>query len=106
MREKRKVERFNLHIETILNFQHEAIVDKKAVLLSRDISCDGVFLETKNPLPIGTRVELNLLLNQPELSDQSIDEKLKIYKSGKVIRSNDQGIAIEFDNHNKVSQLK
>jgi hypothetical protein len=106
MREKRKVERFDLHIDAMLNFQYESRVAKEIKLRSRDISCDGVFLETSNPLPIGTRVELNLLLNQLELSDQSIDEKIKIYKSGKVIRSNDQGIAIEFDNHNKVSQLK
>lgn len=106
MKEKRKVERFNLHIEAMLNFQHEAKKAPKALILSRNISCDGVFLETNNPLPIGTKVDLNLLLNQHELSNQAKDEIIKINTSGKVVRTNEEGMAVEFDKLHKVSQLK
>ena len=106
MREKRKVERFDLHIETILNVQDETITDKPTRLSSRDISCDGVFLETNNPLPIGTNVDLNLLLNQHELVGQSKKKRINISTSGKVVRASEQGMVVEFDKLQKVSQLK
>jgi hypothetical protein len=107
MREKRKVERFDLHIETILNVQNEAIMGKAPVLLTRDISCTGVFLTTSNPLPIDTRVDLDLLLNQNELdSGSSKNKRTNISTSGKVVRTNEQGMAVEFDKLYKVSNLE
>ena len=107
MREKRKVERFNLHIETILNVQNEAIMDKAPILLTRDISCAGVFLTTSNPLPIDTRVDLDFFLNQKKLdSGSSKDKGINISTSGKVIRANELGMAVEFDKLYKVSNLE
>ena len=107
MREKRKVERFNLHIKTILNVQDEAIMDKARILFTRDISCAGVFLTTSNPLPIDTRVDLDFLLNQNELDSGSPkDERININTSGKVVRTNEQGMAVEFDKLYKVSNLR
>jgi hypothetical protein len=107
MREKRKVERFNLHIETILNVQDEAIIDTAPILLTRDISCTGVFLTTSNPLPIDTKVDLDLLLNQNELdSGPPKDKRINISTSGKVVRTNEQGMAVEFDKLYKVSNLE
>jgi len=107
MREKRKVERFNLHIKTILNVQDEAIMDKARILFTRDISCAGVFLTTSNPLPIDTRVDLDLLLNQNKLDSESQkEERINISTSGKVVRTNEQGMAVEFDKLYKVSNLE
>ena len=107
MREKRKVERFDLHIKTILNVQDEAIMDKARILFTRDISCAGVFLTTSNPLPIDTRVDLDLLLNQDELDrGLSQDKKINISTSGKVVRTNEQGMAVKFDKLYKVSSLE
>jgi hypothetical protein len=106
MREKRKVDRFDLHIETILNVQDEAIMDKVPILLTRNISCSGVFLTTSNPLPIDTRVDLDLLLNQNELdSGSSKNKRINISTSGKVVRTNGQGMAVEFDKLYKISKL-
>jgi hypothetical protein len=106
MREKRKVERFNLQIETILNVQNEAIMDKAPILLTRDISCTGVFLTTSNPLPIETRVDLDFLLNQNELeSGSSKDKRINISTSGKVIRTDEQGMAVKFDKLYRISNL-
>lgn len=106
MREKREVERFDLHIETILKVQDEEIMDKPPLLLTQNISCSGVFLTTSNPLPIDTRVDLDFLLNQNEL-DRGLSNKkrINISTSGKVIRTNEQGMAIEFDKLYKVSKL-
>jgi len=103
MREKRKVERFDLKIETVLNVQDEAPKSTQPMLLSRDISCAGEFLDTDNPLPIGTRVELNLLLSQHELVGKAQDEKINIFTSGRVVRTNDHGMAVEFDKLYKIS---
>lgn len=106
MREKRKVDRFDLHIETILNVQDEAIMDKVPILLTRNISCSGVFLTTSSPLPIDTRVDLDLLLNQNELDSGSLKNKrINISTSGKVVRTNGQGMAVEFDKLYKISKL-
>jgi hypothetical protein len=106
MREKRKVERFDLHIDAMLNFQYESRVAKEIKLRSRDISCDGVFLETTNPLPIGTKVDLNLLVSHQEINSHLKNEKTNISTSGKVVRANEEGMVIEFDKTHKVSQLK
>ena len=106
MREKRKVERFDLQIETMLNVLDESIMDKTLILLSRDISCNGVYLTTENTLPIDTRLDLNVLLNQYELSSQSDERRINISASGKVVRINEQGMAVEFDKLFNVSHLK
>ena len=107
MREKRKVERFNLHIEAILNVENEAIMDKAPILLTRDISSAGVFLTTSNPLPIDTRVDLERWLNHKEVVIGSPkDERSNISTSGKVVRTNEQGMAVEFDKLYKVSNLE
>ena len=106
IREKRKVERFDLQVETIVNVHNDAKVDIHPMLLSRDISCAGVFLDTKNPLPIGTEVDLDLLLSQHELGNQSKDERINISTSGKVVRTNEQGMAVEFDKLYKVSHFR
>jgi hypothetical protein len=105
MMEKRKVERFDLQIETMLHIQDEAITDKPPVLFSRDISSDGVFLTTNNPLPIGTKVDLNFLLSLDELNGNLKNKVVNISTSGRVIRSEEHGFAVEFEKSSKVSQL-
>lgn len=104
--EKRKLERFDLQIETMLNVRDEARTESLPVLFSRDISHTGVFLVTDNPLPIGTSLDLNLLFSQHELDSNSKDVRIQIIASGEVIRTDDQGMAVEFDNIYKVSPLK
>ncbi|KPK22715.1 MAG: hypothetical protein AMJ61_16940 [Desulfobacterales bacterium SG8_35_2] len=103
--EKRKVERFDLQIETILNDRDEVIREKGQALVSRDISCDGVFLVTDRPLSIGTNLDLNFLLSQQDLGSMPKNERISIKTSGKVIRTDDQGMAVEFDKLYKISKL-
>ena len=106
LREKRKFERFDLQVETILEIKNKAKVENPPMLLSRDISCAGVFLSTKTPLPVGTEVDLNLLLNQLKLINPTEQEGNNISTSGKVVRINEEGMAIQFDELHKVSQLE
>jgi len=106
MLEKRKVERFDLRIETMLQVQDDAILETSQKLVSRDISSGGVYLTTERPLPVGTRVDLDFLLIMNELNGRLKDKSVNISTSGKVIRTDEQGFAVEFDKHHKVSPLK
>ena len=106
MNEKRKVERFDLHIETILQIKDEGLIDSNQRLISRDISSDGVFLETTSPLPVGTEVYLNFLLNLDKLNGYLKNKAVNINTGGKVIRTEEQGFAVQFDKHHQVSAFK
>jgi len=104
--EKRKVERFDLLVETHLQVQDEGILDRTQQLITRDISSDGVFLTTNNPLPIGTKVGLNFLLSLHELNGNLKNKVVNISTSGWVIRTDEQGFAVQFDKQHKVSAFK
>ena len=67
---------------------------------------DEVFLNTEKPLPVGTRVDLNLLLNQGVLSSEAEGDEINIITSGEVIRTNGLGMAIEFDELHKIIPTK
>ena len=103
MLEKRKFERFDLRIETILNFQDGVFKNKQRTFISRDISCSGAFLNTNDPLPVGTRLDLVLLLSQDKFGTKRKEERVKIMTMGMVVRENEQGMAIEFDKLYKMS---
>ena len=106
MSEKRKVERFELHIEALCKVHDDEIGDKTHTLLTDNISSEGAFLRTTNPFPVGTNIDLNFLLSQEELSNNTNDQKINIWTSGKVIRTDEMGMAVEFEKLYKVSQLK
>ena len=102
MIEKRKVERFDLHVETLLHVHVEGLIERTNRLISRDISSNGVFLTTNNPLPIGTKVDLIFMIDLPELAINSNIKKTNINTSGRVIRAEEQGFAVEFEKPAKV----
>ena len=89
--EKRTKKRYNLSLRAVLSFVDAPTRD----LVTKDISIGGAFFETSEPIPEGTEVFLSLFpLQHPgDRPDQQMVEFLK----GEVKRSNDQGIAIEFD---------
>jgi len=105
MWEKRKVERFDLHIETQWNVLDTEIVENPK-LITRNISSSGAFLITTNPVPVGTNIELNFFLKQQELSNGTKNRKVAIRTIGKVIRTDEEGMAVEFEKLHKVSQVK
>ncbi|MEN8190231.1 MAG: PilZ domain-containing protein [Thermodesulfobacteriota bacterium] len=56
---------------------------------SRDISLDGIFIQTDAPLEIGQFCELDITLS-------GTSSKLQLTVKGRVVRREDQGIAIKF----------
>jgi len=87
--EKRAVERFNLRLHTVL--QELETRAGQVELVTRDISSDGAFLCTERPMPLDTPVELTFFL--------PVRKKIrsKIQTNGRIIRSENEGIAVRFE---------
>jgi len=56
----------------------------------KDLSMKGVFVVSKEKLPVNQRVEISILLSGPE-------PPLKVTITGKVIRTTPEGMAIDFE---------
>ena len=65
--------------------------DETRELFTRDISSDGAFLLTDDPLPVDTSLSLTLYL----LVGQSLKSKITV--EGKVIRTEECGMAVRFE---------
>ena len=87
--DRRGLQRFNLRLEAILQELRDRAEGLE--LYTRDISSDGAFLYTDHPLPLDSSVELTLMLPVGEVS------KSKIKVDGRVIRAEQDGIAVRFD---------
>ncbi len=104
MEEKRKVERFQLRLETIVGLQGTAPDNKLPMLFSHDISSEGVFLLTDNPLSLNTMVNIGLFLPQV-LFNKKKGRKTMISTTGKVVRTNENGMAVSFDRPCQISNF-
>lgn len=101
MQEKRKVERFDLRIETILRVHGSAAGSDTMSFLSRDVSSAGIFLVTETPLSLNTLVDLTMSIEN-KVPMEPGTKKITLNNSGRVIRTTGQGMAIHFT---KQSQL-
>ena len=74
-------------------------------LVTRDISASGTFIPALTSFPEGTRVKLDFTLPINNLTKFRDIEKLKSC-TGRVVRSESQGIAIQFDKGYQIESLK
>ena len=94
MVERRFLERFKMAIRTKLKPEDRAL--NEVDLLTRDVSSGGVFLETTNPLPVGTRIKILMYLPYHTLRCVNFDNaKATVY--GIIIRHQRGGMAVEFE---------
>jgi hypothetical protein len=98
MEERRKLQRFNLQAQTRIEVELEQGKREVLSMVTKDISSSGTFIVTPHPLPRGVPVQLELLLS-PHALKKTMGETgtVKVNVNGKVIRSDDMGMAIEFD---------
>jgi hypothetical protein len=73
--------------------------------LSRDVSAGGTFLHTREFIPEGTEVRLDLALPNKRLKEITGAQTL-IKVHGKVVRSDPTGMAISFDRNYKILGVK
>ena len=89
----RKMERFHLRLPATVQVPGES---EPFILQTENVCAGGAFLNTESPLPVGTDVQLDLTLSLNDL--KKVDgNRVRINVSGSVVRSDDSGMAISFD---------
>ncbi len=87
--DRRNLSRFNLRLRSILKLVDER--EEGRELFTRDVSSNGAFFLTPNPPPVDTTLSMVLYL------PVGLSAMGKIGVIGKVIRIEEQGMAVEFD---------
>ena len=96
MKEQRKLERFDLALPAVIE-----VMDPKSKMneasfdsFTRDISAQGAFFLTPDPLPIGTRVNAEMVLKAEKWKPPSGYPQVKT--RGRVVRTEPAGFAVCF----------
>ena len=104
MIEKRTVERFDLQLEAFVSLPGSVSPNEAESLVTRDISMHGAFLITDRPLPVGSKVCVDMILTLQGRPKQDA-QKAWIKASGKVLRTDNEGMAVGFDNQSRILPL-
>jgi hypothetical protein len=98
--DKRSVERFDLGLKAFVSVFDDTEKPESLAMQTRDISASGVYLLTDTPLPVGTRIKVDMVLSLDEL--KKLGGKALIKTSGEVLRRETGGMAICFDRNSKI----
>lgn len=94
--EKRKQERLTLKLPITLTLESENGEERILELASNDICSGGVFVETNEPLLVGSSLRIDIVLPLDEL--KKLDGKRAHIKvSGAILRASEHGVAIKFN---------
>ena len=104
MIEKRKVERFDLELEAFVSIPGETDRNASGNLVTRDVSMSGVYLVTDEPLPVGSKVNVDMILTLGGRKKEDAQQAW-IKASGKVLRTDKQGMAVSFDDQSRILLL-
>ena len=98
MSNQRKVERFDLELPATIELLDEDREEKVYNLLTKNVCSGGAYFHTSQPLPEGTQVKIDLVLPLEKLKKLQKNHKQAYIKvTGKVLRSELEGMAICFD---------
>ena len=98
MKERRKLERFQLHVPTKIEFAGISGHQETLQLETKDISADGAFFISSKPIREGEHVMLEMVLSVEKLKDLiGLYSKVELKLQGHVIRSDSGGVAVLFD---------
>ena len=100
--ENRKMERFFLELPTCLIVNNSDRKQETLELQTSNVCADGAFVKTDEPLSIGTKVDISMILSL-ERYTKFRGKKSLINVSGFVIRTDQRGMAIRFDKKCKIS---
>jgi hypothetical protein len=107
MDERRRIERFHLEVPARIKSIDNEEAERGGAFTTRDISSSGAFLFTEEAVAEGARVTLELVLPVEKfrqlLGSQS---KVSISVSGRVIRRDQQGIAVLFNKKYEIKALE
>ena len=103
--DNRLIQRFSIAVPARVTCNESASQNPCVELFSRDVCSGGAFFLTPQPYDAGTRVEVRMLL-QPQHMASLGDKKAQVVISGKVLRSEKEGMAVRFDRRYKISSVK
>ena len=100
MDERRKLERFDLSVPAKIVVVDQDQEGETLNLITKDICAGGAFFNTPDPLPKGTQVKIDLILDRGLKGGQGKLAHIKL--GGSVLRSNAAEMAICFDKNYKI----
>ena len=107
MEERRKLERFELVAPARVVVELESGKKKEFDLTTKDVSSDGAYLLSSQPLPEGASVKMEFLLSLDALRKLAGEKgRAKIRVKGKVIRVDSNGAAIRFASKYKITAFE
>lgn len=101
MIERRKVERFELSLQASVSVCGGELSNAPVFLTTKDISMTGAYFKTPDPLPVGTKVDVDMLLRLGDVSSAGA-RKAWVKASGAVYRIDPSGMVIRFDKDSKI----
>jgi c-di-GMP-binding flagellar brake protein YcgR len=102
---KRSVERLSLEIQSRIKVQTGEGALETLDLFTANISSGGAYFKTTDPLAVGTEVAVKMILEVPSGKNGLIPKFSTIDISGKVVRSEKDGMAIQFKNDYKIQSV-
>jgi len=101
--EGRRKERFSLKLPAQISATEDS-GGKALVAETKEISSVGAFFEIDQPIQVGAEVEIELVLSLEKLKQlQGKHARIKI--SGLVVRADEKGMAVCFDEDYEISPL-
>ena len=105
MEDKRVFERFDLKVPARVGIEKAGQRKEEISLLTSNICAGGAFFHTADPLPEGTRVEIDFILSIEKLK-KMLDSQCRIIVKGEVVRSGESGIAVRFEEDYEIMPVK
>lgn len=104
MNNKRKFERFNIDVPAMVEIpSHDGRAERLDLEIS-NMSAGGILLKFARPLPEGSQVKIEVVLQFEELRSPADPEgTLLLTATGHVLRSGPDGMAIRFDENYEIT---
>ena len=102
--ERRALERFKLQLLSKITVCGKDKDLETIKLMTRDVSSGGAFLKTSEPMTVGTKVNVALIIDTERIKKLGGNPSL-VCLTGTIIRAEEDGMAICFDEEFEISPL-
>lgn len=105
-KERRKLERFQLHVLTNIELVDASGHPETLQLQTKDISADGAFFVSPTPISEGAHLKLEMILSVEKLKELiGVHKQVELKLQGQVVRSDSNGIAVVFSRKYQIQAL-
>jgi hypothetical protein len=102
--ENREMERYSLEIPAHVELANEQ-GEERLEYVTQDVCSGGAFFHTDQPMPIGTKLKVDLVVPIDQLKKIESDRVL-IKVNGDVVRIGEKGMAVRFKKKFTITPLK